>query len=92
MWKGSPTSVKHFKIFGRKCYIKRDYEDLTKLDSRKDEGIFLGYSSSNKSYRRYTKILQKNVENINFIIDKAKPQENKQWAKGMECNREEEEE
>jgi hypothetical protein len=25
LWKGRPTNVKHFKFFGRKCYIKREY-------------------------------------------------------------------
>jgi hypothetical protein len=24
-WKGRPTNVKHFRVFGRKFYIKRDY-------------------------------------------------------------------
>ena len=42
LWKGKPTIVKHFKVFGSKCYIKRDDDDLGKLDSRTDEGIFLG--------------------------------------------------
>ncbi len=23
LWKGRPTNVKHFRIFGSKCYIKR---------------------------------------------------------------------
>jgi transposase InsO family protein len=23
LWKGRPTNVKHFRVFGRKCYIKR---------------------------------------------------------------------
>jgi hypothetical protein len=51
LWKGQPTSVKHFRIFGSKCYIKREDEDLGNFDSRTTEGIFLGYSSRRKSYR-----------------------------------------
>jgi hypothetical protein len=50
LWKGRSTSVKHFRIFRTKCYIKRDDEDLGKFDSRADEGIFLGYSSRSKTY------------------------------------------
>jgi hypothetical protein len=23
LWKGIPTNVKHFRVFGSKCYIKR---------------------------------------------------------------------
>jgi hypothetical protein len=34
LWKGRPTNVKHFKVFGRKCYIKREYERMGKFDSR----------------------------------------------------------
>jgi hypothetical protein len=44
LWFGRPTSVKHFRVFGRKCYIKRDDDNLGKFDSRSNEGIFLGYS------------------------------------------------
>jgi hypothetical protein len=24
LWKGRPTNMKHFRVFGRKCYIKRE--------------------------------------------------------------------
>jgi hypothetical protein len=92
LWKGRPTSVKHFRIFGSKCYIKRDDEDLGKFDSREDEGIFLGYSSRSKAYRCYNKRLQKIVESINVRIDEARPHKNKLQTKEMECNKEEEEE
>ena len=51
LWYGRPTSTKYFKVFGSKCYIKRNEDDLGKFDSRTDEGIFLGYSSINKLYR-----------------------------------------
>jgi hypothetical protein len=34
LWFGRPASVKHFKVFGRKCYIKMDDDNLGKFDSR----------------------------------------------------------
>ena len=40
LWIGRPANVKHFKIFGSKCYIKRDDGKIGKFDSRVDEGIF----------------------------------------------------
>ena len=43
LWKGRPTTFKHFCIFGSKFYIKINDEKLEKFDSRYDEGIFLGY-------------------------------------------------
>jgi hypothetical protein len=43
LWKGRPTNVKHFRVFGRKCYIKREDGRMGKFDSRVDKGILVGY-------------------------------------------------
>jgi hypothetical protein len=72
LWFGRPTSVKHFRVFGRKCYIKRDDDNLGKFDSRSDEGIFLGYSSNKKAYRCYNLRLHKIVESENVKVDDLK--------------------
>ena len=56
LWYGRPTSIKYFKVFGSNCYIKRNKDDLGKFDSRTDEGIFLGYSSTKRAYRCYNKV------------------------------------
>ena len=53
LWFGRPGSVKYFRDFGSKCYIKIDDDNLGKFDSRTDEGIFLGYSSTKKAYTCY---------------------------------------
>ena len=60
-------------MFGSKCYIKRNEDDLGKFDSRTDEGIFLGYSSTKKEYRCYNKRLHKIVESADVRIDDMKP-------------------
>jgi hypothetical protein len=31
IWKGRTTNVKHFRVFGRKCYIKREDGRMGKL-------------------------------------------------------------
>jgi hypothetical protein len=72
LWFGRPTSVKHFRTFGSKCYIKNDEDNLGKFDPRSDEGIFLGYSSNKKSYRCYNIRLLKIVESANVKIDDLK--------------------
>jgi transposase InsO family protein len=72
LWFGRPTSVKHFRVFGRKCYIKRDDDNLGKFDSRSDEGIFLGYSPNKKAYRCYNLRLHKIVESANVKVDDLK--------------------
>jgi hypothetical protein len=71
LWHGRSTSIKHFKIFGRKCYIKRNEDNLGKFDSRADEGIMLGYSSRRKGYKCYNKILHKIVESIDVKVDEG---------------------
>ena len=50
LWYGRLALVKYFKVFGSNCYIKRNEDDLGKFDSRTDDGIFLGYSSTKKVY------------------------------------------
>jgi hypothetical protein len=72
LWFGKPTSLKHFRVFGRKCCIKRDDDNLGKFDSRLDEGIFLGYSPNKKDYRCYNLRLHKIVESENVKVDDLK--------------------
>jgi hypothetical protein len=82
LWKGRPTNVNHFRVFGSKCYIKREDDRMGKFDSRVDKGILVGYSSTRKSYKCYNLRLNKVVESINVTIDetgrpKSKEEENK---------------
>ena len=37
LWKGRPANVKHFRVFGSKCYIKREDGRMGKFDSRVDK-------------------------------------------------------
>ena len=37
LWKGRPTNVKQFIVFGSKCHIKRGYGRMGKFDSRVDK-------------------------------------------------------
>jgi len=45
IWYGKTSTIKYFKFFGRKCYIKRIDEKHGKFDPGVYEGILLGYSS-----------------------------------------------
>ena len=67
--KGKPANVKYFKIFGSKCYIKREDQNLGKFESCVDEGIFVGYSRKRKSYKCYNLRRKQIVESINFTFD-----------------------
>ena len=46
IWRENKRKVKYFRIFGSKCYILNDKENLGKFDAKSVEGIFLGYSTN----------------------------------------------
>jgi hypothetical protein len=72
LWFGRPASIKHFRIFGIKCYINNDEDNLGNFDPRSDEGIFLGYSLNKNTYKCYNVRLLKIVESANVKIDDLK--------------------
>jgi hypothetical protein len=78
LWKGRPTNVKHFKVFGRKCYIKSEDGRMGKFDSRVEKGVLVGYSSTNKAYKCYNIRLNKLLESINVTIDETRRLESKE--------------
>jgi hypothetical protein len=43
LWKGRLANVKCFRVFGSKCYIKREYGRMGRFDSRADKGILVSY-------------------------------------------------
>jgi hypothetical protein len=93
LWKGRPGNVKHFRIFGRKCYIKREDGRMVKFDSRVDKGLLFGYSSTRKSYKCYNLRLNKVVESINVKIDETgRPESKEEENESMKHPLEEEEE
>lgn len=69
LWFGRLATIKHFRIFGSKCYIKNNDENLGKYDDRADEVIFLGYAAESKGYRCYNKRLHKMVDCIDVKVD-----------------------
>jgi FtsZ-interacting cell division protein YlmF len=73
LWYGRPASIKHFIVFGSKCYIKNNNENLGKYDDRIDEGIFLGYATNSKRYRCYNERLHKLVDCIDIKVDEGVP-------------------
>jgi hypothetical protein len=71
LWKGRLANVKHFRVFKRKCYIKREDDIMGMFDSHVDKGVLVGYSSTRKSYKCYNISLKKVVERINVIVDET---------------------
>jgi hypothetical protein len=73
LWFGRPASIKHFRVFGIKCYIENNDENLEKYDDRVDEGIFLGYAANSKGYICYNKRMHKMVDCIDVKTDEGIP-------------------
>jgi hypothetical protein len=97
LWKGRPTNVKNFRVFGSKSYIKREYGKMGKFDSRVDKGVLVGYSSTRREYKCYNLRLNKVVESINVKIDetgrpKSKEEENESMKQPLEEEAEDEKE
>ncbi|KAJ9566973.1 hypothetical protein OSB04_002939 [Centaurea solstitialis] len=59
------SDIKHLRVFGCKCYILNDRDDLGKFDPKADESIFIGYSPHSKAYRVYNKRSQTILESTN---------------------------
>jgi hypothetical protein len=76
LWFGRPASIKHFKVFRSKCYIKNNDENIGKYDDRADEGIFLGYATNSKGYTCYNKRLHKLVSCIDIKVNEEIPVRN----------------
>ena len=69
IWREKKPKVKYFRIFGSKCYILNDRENLEKFDAKSDEGIFVGYSTNSRAYKVYNKCTKTVMESINVVIN-----------------------
>ncbi len=71
--KNKRPNVSYFKVFGCKCFILNDKDNLGKFDAKSDEGIFLGYSLHSKAYRVFNKRTLIVQESIHVSFDESNP-------------------
>ena len=55
LWNNRKPKISYLRVFGCKCFILNTKDNLGKFDSKDDERIFLGYSTSSKAYRVFNK-------------------------------------
>nr|GEU56577.1 retrovirus-related Pol polyprotein from transposon TNT 1-94 [Tanacetum cinerariifolium] len=48
-------NIKFFCVFGCRCYLLNDFEDVGKLKAKRDIGVFIGYSKESDAFRIYNK-------------------------------------
>jgi hypothetical protein len=97
LWKRISKNVKHFRVFGIKCYIKREDIKVGKFDPLVDEGILVGYSIKSKACKCYNLRIKKIVESINVKVyetnvlkTKKESRNSKEREAKEELNKEEE--
>nr|GEZ39549.1 retrovirus-related Pol polyprotein from transposon TNT 1-94 [Tanacetum cinerariifolium] len=51
-------NIKFFRVFGCRCYLLNDYEDVGKLKAKWDIGVLVGYSKESAAFKIYNKRTQ----------------------------------
>ena len=68
-WKCKKPSVKYFRVFGSRCHVLKDHENLGKFESKSEEEIFIRYSFKSRAYRVYILSSKCMLKSINVIVD-----------------------
>ncbi|KAJ9546973.1 hypothetical protein OSB04_019516 [Centaurea solstitialis] len=64
-------NVKFFHVLGCRCYILNNRDNLGKFDKKADEGYFLGYSLTSKTFRVYNKRTKMVMETVYVTFDET---------------------
>nr|GEW71574.1 hypothetical protein [Tanacetum cinerariifolium] len=59
------SNIKFFRVFGCRCYLLNDYEDVGKLKAKGDMGLFVGYLKESVAFIIYNKQTRKIHESVN---------------------------
>ena len=73
LWNNRKPKISYLRVFGCKCFILNTKDNLGKFDSKADDGIFLGYSTTSKAYRVFNKRTLVVEELIHIVLDKSNP-------------------
>nr|GEZ27742.1 uncharacterized mitochondrial protein AtMg00810-like [Tanacetum cinerariifolium] len=73
-------NIKFFRVFGCRCYLLNDYEDVGKLKAKEDIGVFVGYSKESAAFRIYNKQTRKIHESVNVNFDEISEMASKQFS------------
>nr|GFA13000.1 hypothetical protein [Tanacetum cinerariifolium] len=73
-------NIKFFRVFGCRCYLLNDYEDVGKLKAKGDIIVFVGYSKESAAFRIYDKRTRKIHESVNVNFDEISEMASKQFS------------
>nr|GEU99840.1 hypothetical protein [Tanacetum cinerariifolium] len=73
-------NIKFFHVFGCRCYLLNNYDDVRKLKKKRDIGVFVGYSKESASFIIYNKQTHKIHESVNVNFDEISEMTSKQFS------------
>ncbi|GJR20462.1 retrovirus-related pol polyprotein from transposon TNT 1-94 [Tanacetum coccineum] len=73
-------NIKFFHVFGCRCYLLSDNDDVGKLKAKEDIGVFVGYSKESPAFRVYNKRTRKIHESVNVNFDEISEMASKQFS------------
>nr|GFA14347.1 hypothetical protein [Tanacetum cinerariifolium] len=73
-------NIKFFRVFGCRCYLLNDYEDVGKLKAKRDIEVFVGYSKESVAFIIYNKQTRKIHESVNMNFDEISEMASKQFS------------
>nr|GEX62498.1 hypothetical protein [Tanacetum cinerariifolium] len=73
-------NIKFLQVFGCRCYLLNDYDDVGKLKANGDIIDFVGYSKESATFRVYNKRTQKIHESMNVNFDEISEMASKQFS------------
>nr|GEZ28313.1 hypothetical protein [Tanacetum cinerariifolium] len=73
-------NIKFFHMFGCRCYLLNDYDDVRKLKAKRDIGVFVGYLKESAAFRIYNKRTRMIHESVNVDFDEISEMASKQFS------------
>nr|GEU82125.1 retrovirus-related Pol polyprotein from transposon TNT 1-94 [Tanacetum cinerariifolium] len=73
-------NIKFFHVFGCRCYLLNNYDDIGKLKVEGDIGVFIGYSKESAAFRVDNKRTCKIHESMNVNFDEISKMASKQFS------------
>jgi hypothetical protein len=72
VWTGKKPSLSHLRVFGCDAYVHVPKEKRTKLDSKSEKCIFIGYKDGLKGYELWNPVARKVVYSRDVVFREVK--------------------
>ena len=72
VWTGKKPSLSHLRVFGCDAYVHVPKEKRTKLDSKSEKCIFIGYKDGLKGYKLWNPVTRKVVYSRDVVFREVK--------------------